>query len=773
VGTPAITPGRVLVPLLLAVTLTIATTAVAQAAGPQIAAAWTTEVAATSAKLHAEIDPNGTATTYHFDYITQAAYEKNIEAGHEGFAGAFKAPAGSDPTIPAGTAYVPVYQSIGALSPTTAYRYRVVATNGATTLGEPFAFATESLGGASLLLDERGWEMVSPIEKNGGAIQGPGGNFGGDVLQASADGEAVTYSSSASFGEGAEGAPPASQYISRRSQAGWSTQNITTPILAGSYGDHPDGVPYQLFSPDLARGLLQNGAHCRAENEGCAVSNPPLVGTEAPAGYEDYYLRDDVGASFQALLTQANATLALSPEHFELRFAGASPDLAHVVLSTCAALTPEATEVPGGGGGCEAAATNLYEWGEGILRLVNLLPSESHGTPGAKLAAQGGAISSDGRRVYFTESEDGALYLREAGGPTKLVPESGGGGANFQTASAEGSLAFFTKGGELFRYDAETETSEQLATEVQGVLGASADGSRVYYLTSAGLFLWQAPGTTTEIAPGAPAAFAGDYPPTTGTTRVSADGTRLLFLSEARLTGYDNTDQRTGQPDSEAFLYTAPSGTGEGSLTCLSCNPTNERPLGPSTIPGAIPNGAQEGAADSYKPRDLSADGRRIFFDSRDSLVLQDTNNAAAVYEWEAQGAGTCGKPGGCIGLISSGRSTEGASFVDASADGRDAFFLTDGSLVPADPGSVDLYDARVGGGFPQPPTPIACEGDACQSLPPDPEDPNPGTLLPGPGNPPLSFPKPPRCRKGFVRKHGHCVRKPHHKGRHHKRGHR
>ena len=74
--------------------------------------------------------------------------------------------------------------------------------------------------------------------------------------------------------------------------------------------------------------------------------------------------------------------------------------------------------------------------------------------------------------------------------------------------------------------------------------------------------------------------------------------------------------------------------------------------------------------------------------------------------------------------LISSGRSAGGASFVDASADGSDAFFLTDGSLVAADPGSVDLYDARVGGGFPIPPPPIACEGDACQALPPEPVDP-------------------------------------------------
>ena len=52
----------------------------------------------------------------------------------------------------------------------------------------------------------------------------------------------------------------------------------------------PDGVPYQLFSTDLSRGLLLNGTHCRAEEGLCPISNPPLPGTDAPAGYQNYYL---------------------------------------------------------------------------------------------------------------------------------------------------------------------------------------------------------------------------------------------------------------------------------------------------------------------------------------------------------------------------------------------------------------------------------------------------------------------------------------------------
>jgi hypothetical protein len=103
--------------------------------------------------------------------------------------------------------------------------------------------------------------------------------------------------------------------------------------------------------------------------------------------------------------------------------------------------------------------------------------------------------------------------------------------------------------------------------------------------------------------------------------------------------------------------------------------------------------------------------------------------------------------------LISSGRGAGGASFIDASADGADAFFITDSSLVDADPGAPDLYDARIGGGFPQPLPPIHCEGDACQPLPSPPTDPTLTTLLAGPGNPAVRYPKSKKgCRKGAAR---------------------
>jgi hypothetical protein len=707
---------------------------VASAAGaPQVGPAWTGGVGSVTATLLAEVSPNGLSGTYHFDYLPEATYQANLGAGKDGFAGAAKAPPGSDPSIGSGVVAATVSRSISSLQPDTAYRYRVQATNSAgTTFGLARPFRTEPFGGGPILLDGRGWELVSPVEKDGGEVQGPGQSFGGGTIQAAAGGSALTYSSTSAFGD-AGGAPAGSQYVSRRAAGGWATENVTEPTVSGAYGEEPDGVPFQLFSVDLAQALMLDG-RCREAG----------AGDPCP---RSYLLRES-----------ATGALATSPARPDLWLAGANADLSQRVLSTCAALTANAVEVPGPDG-CDPAKPNLYRWSAGGLSLVNLLPAAVVGTPGADLAAQAGATSSDGSRVYWRELASGNLFLREAAS-TKQVDDTVGGGGTFQAASTSGALAYFTSSGHLYRYDAPSDTATDLtpAGGVVGVLGASADGARVYYLSAAGLFLRQG-ATTTKVAD---AADASNYPPATGTARVTPSGSHLAFLSSASLTGYDNRKRATppGPPQVEAFLYDA----GTGVLTCASCNPSGEQPLGGSTIPGALANGKGLLAIHAYKPRALSDDGRRLFFDSLDELALQDEEpnhtTEPDVYEWEAQGAGSCAHEGGCVGLVSSGDQGTGSAFLDASATGGDAFFLTSESLVGADTGFADLYDARVGGGFPEPARPIECFGDSCQFLPSEPEDPNPGTLIPSTGNPPLRFPRLPGCRKGFVRKHGKCVRK-------------
>jgi len=637
---------------------------------PEITAAWVSGVTATSAVLQAEVNPEGSSTRYHFEYLTLAAYEANLGAGREPFLGAASVPTANN-GLGAGTTPVPVSFSLVApsnpLVPATSYRYRAVAVNNAGTAATAaHTLRTTAPGPPPGLADGRAWEMVSPIDKGGGAVAGPGALFGGGDIQAAGQGGALTYGSATAFGE-APGAPPASQYISTRTASGWVTQNVSQPLVAGGYGDEPDGVPFRIFSEDLARALLLDPRHCELA-EACPRS---------------YSLRDSATGALTPLPAQASGMRVLS----------ASSDLGRVIFES---------------------EGDAYEWSGGGLVPISLLP------PGA------------------------------------------GAGAVFQVATASGAFVFYTEADHdteadhLYRYDAASEAATDLTPsgEVVGVVGASTSGDTVYYQDGTGLRRWHA-GTTTTVALGAGATVPSDYPPATATARVSADGRVLAFLSAAPLT-YNNTDAETGLPDTELYIYDADT----GALTCASCNPTGERPQGASTIPGALVNGTTT----AYRPRALSADGRRLFFDSGDRLSGADTNSSADVYEWEALGEGSCAEAPSCVRLISGGRA-EGGTFLDASASGDDAFFLTGDSLVASDPGSIDAYDARVGGGLPEPEPPIPCKGDACQALPSPPEDPTAGTTVEGSPNPPPHYAKE-RPR------HRHRHHKHHRKHRHSHRGH-
>lgn len=651
----------------------------ATAAAPAIPAEWVTAVTSSSAVLRAEVDPEGSGTRLHFEYLTATAYEANLAAGHEPFTGAAAAPAVAV-GLGAGSEPVPVSFTLAApgnpLVPGTAYRYRAVAVSAAgTTAGPARLLKTRSAGPPPGLPDGRAWEMVSPIDKGGGSVAAPGGLFGGGDIQAAAGGGALTYGSATAFGE-ALGSPPASQYLSARTPSGWATRNISAPLEAGGYGERPDGVPFRLFSADLARALLLDPRRCEPA-EPC------------PRGYS---LRDTATGAFVPLPAQAAGMTVL----------GASPDLGRVRLES------------------EGEA---YEWSGGGLVPISLLP------PGA------------------------------------------GAGAVFQASSAEGRFTFYTEGGHLYRYDAAAATAADLTPSggVVGVLGASPAGDTVYYQDASGLRRWYG-GSTTTVAAGADAALPSDYPPASATARLAAGGGVLAFLSAAPIGEFDNSDADTGLPDTEVYVYDA----GTGSLLCASCNPTGERPTGSASIPGSLHNGSTA----VYLPRALSADGRRLFFDSTDALIGSDTDSATDVYQWEADGEGICAEASGCIRLVSGGRA-EGGRFLDASESGDDAFFLTGDSLVGIDPGSIDIYDARVGGGLPEPEPPFVCKGDACQALPSPPEDPSPATLVPTSGNPALKVEvlgaRRQACPKGKRRVHRHgkarCVKKRHH-GRHHVRRH-
>jgi hypothetical protein len=607
------------------------------------------------------------------------------------------------------------------------------------------------------LPDGRVWEMVSPPEKNGGYIISGGRWGGGGIAQAAVNGNSITYLAASSFAE-PRGAS-ANQYLSTRFSGDWATQNVTTPAISGTNGTAGKGTPYKAFSTDLSLGLVWNGFPTASE---APVENPPLAG--APLGYQNFYLWNPAENTPQAALLTRPPTRPA--QGFYMHFEGASPDLKHVVVSSDSALTPEAIE--------EGFVPNLYEGGDGTLRAVNVLPEADGGkmVPESVLGSGNGesdTVSNDGARVFWSHESGGvsSLYVREEGTKTVQLDASQGGASLpgeirktlFQTASSDGSRAFFTSqapltsnartgppppplssrgGNDLYEFDVPDETLRDLSVdpnpadpngaEVQGVVGASEDGAYVYFVAARALaganlegrspssgdnlYLW-------HEAVGKPpltfiASLAGDdrsdWSPQVllRSSRVTPSGHTIAFMSDAHLTEYDNMDSATNLPDEEVYLYNATSER----LSCASCNPSGVRPSGASSIPGGTPFEVRAHSGATYQPRTLSEDGSRAFFDSTDALVPQATHGAQNVYEYEH----------GHVYLLSGGTGEEGAEFVDASANGNDVFFLTREQLVPGDTDQlVDLYDARAPHepgeqvAFPEPPPPPPCEGEGCK----------------------------------------------------------
>ena len=271
-----------------------------------------------------------------------------------------------------------------------------------------------------------------------------------------------------------------------------------------------------------------------------------------------------------------------------------------------------------------------------------------------------------------------------------------------------------------------------------GVFGASGAGHRVYFAAGGDVTLWQdadgAPGGSLSHVATLPLSDiqGAEFPSlsvywnsfTQPVSRVTPDGRFLLFetsdgsgLPPRYQHGTCSGNAVTGGAGScaEAYVYRADSSTpGEPDIVCASCN---------FAVPGASGDTfdnvrTRTGASltTSHLSRALTDDGRRVFFDTTEALDSADTNGFVDVYEYDV--------PSGHVHLISSGADPADSYLMDASANGDDVFFVSRARLVGWDiDQAYDVYDARVGGGFPEPAADVGCSGDACQgSTPAGPE---------------------------------------------------
>jgi hypothetical protein len=795
-------------------------------------------ISSTSADFHARIRPLGADTTYRFQYLTEAEYRANLEAGEDGFSAAAGVPApaadiGSGE--PTGGEAAAVLQHVGGLAPATAYRFRVLAENelGATP-GEEVTFLTLPPASPGLP-DNRAYELLTPPNKGSAedmfARPPANAEFRNiDTGYPSESGDGFLLETRAAFGPFP--ASFANAYVFSRAPSGWSYTSLASPQI----GD-VQSIGRSAFDPaDLSRVATQDFV---GSASGAAGATPESV--LGPPGGPYTPLRLD--SPVHNVLQLAETEIVGASRHLGLLVLESTN---HTLAAGAKTLIEGASALyeSAGAGECRSTSTNCA--------LLSLNPQGKPFTCGAilgrdrYLGRRAGAVSADGSRIIFTAPDpyaqnkgagcwNGAttntpqLYLRSAGAtvevsaPSPAAPEATAHPAMYAGASADGSRVLFLSEAELTADDAGIHDLElyqwqaggagecgasspaynpaskgcltrvsagesgSAAAAVAFVPAISPDGSSVYF-TAAGQLTPNAPKPggeqvnlyryDTAAAPAAATAYVAtvsalDYP--TADVEESAsggwlgdtalvpdanwyttpDGRYLLFASQRELTpNANNAGTKCQVPGAQGsqgrcdplYRYDAATAT----LTCISCNPSGAPPLS-NALFARSPGGAPAGGP----PRPSSNDGSRVFFDTADSLVPTDVNGTLDVYEWEADGAGSCHSQTGCLSLISSGHDSAPSFFLGASADGANVFFGTHARLVPADADTAgDLYDARICTSSdpciqPPPGTTAQCEGDACHNPPAAPIDATPTSLtFSGAGNlllqppPPIVKPK-------------------------------
>lgn len=573
--------------------------------------------------------------------------------------------------------------------------------------------------------DGRSYELVSPLDTNGTDIYNlPFGGYGqAGTVVAAADGERVYYSSFAAFaGAPSTGVTGYTAYRANRGADGWDTISLQPPMPGAPVVANGAGSPVGI-TPDVRYAFV--------------LSNQALV-PGIPADYAGRNLfRQEPDGSFTLLGTQIPRAVN------QPNWVGASDDGGHAVFES-------AELVPGAG-------ANVYEWVDGTVRAVGVLPNgsfavgaQSAGKDHIDNAVRHRQVSADGSHVYFTSNAGGKreLYVRIDGSRTVAVSASqrtpvdpaatATTARTFWGSSEDGRVAWFTSrealtddantgvadaGNDLYRHDLDSgeltdvSVSAHVArgANVRGVLGTSADGGTAYFVTENRVGAEGADGAynlyvhrdgETRFVAALAAADAVNWRQDAGThatARVTPDGEQLLFVSVAQLTGYDNRDATTNAVQKQVFRFDASTAPADA-LSCISCNPSGDRPLGSSDIQAF--QSAKTSNPTGSLPRNISDDGSRVFFNSADQLVPAAVNGRFNPYMWED----------GTLHLLSSGSAAADAYFGDASASGDDAFFTTSEPLLAlGQSDKVALWDARVGGGFPLPTPPQECSGDACQ----------------------------------------------------------
>jgi hypothetical protein len=609
--------------------------------------------------------------------------------------------------------------------------------------GALLALAIAATPASAALPDGRVYEQVSPVKKNGNE-SGAQTGYTAKYTFASPDGGAIVFGGGGPQGDGASGIQQYNR--SRRTAGGWTTtsalprptgtsefvtyynmprallpaDDLSTFVFWSQESWHPDAPPVDPNNLNTQKGLYRGSFPDPVE----WISQPTV---------SDPVVTDSGGDT---------------TEHYP-RPAGGSPDLSRVYFSYLGTLLPE--DEPRRPQALDQTAEGFYEYSNGTLKSAGVLPDGSVDPYGAVAAGTvmtfvqftnvaypddfHNQVSADGRNALFVSPDPRSnsgrvpqLYVRKDGQSTALISKIEGSDApapngplgvlhprgypggsesrSYAFGSRDGSRVFFQTVDKLtsdapanddvktYRYEVATDDLSYLPGVSGTFLAGSDDGSRLFFLADSDtkLRVWD-DGVVSDVASFGVGPEEGANVFATRTTR---DGSVVVFQTPAPTAGFTNSfglDQ----------VYRYELATSD--LECVSCPTSGGEPTSAASITGGSTDdvdGLMKG------PRSISGDGEQVYFDTVDALSVLDVNGKRDVYRWED----------GDTRLISSGKNIYGSFYLDNDESGEDVFFATQEGLLPLDrDGAYDVYDARVGGGFPDttPTAPCAesCQGDA------------------------------------------------------------
>jgi hypothetical protein len=638
-------------------------------------------------------------------------------------------------------------------------------------------------GASARLPDCRAYEQVTPSNKEGAEDDF---TYGTGVVESTLglDGEHVQLTTVSKWGRNVSG-QGATTYAFTRSSQDWTMSSLSPQPQTGDVLNKP----YRFYTPNLSQVMIERTwrTSSNAVSPSVEYALGPPGGPYEPVASEPNE-RDEHRGHWVAQSRDGSVAVIESPDH-ELIAGRPTGTTAPIVPRSSSGQGFDLYEYVGGHlalvnvdshgrtiGTCGAELVQGREGGGGRGK-----GQGSERLAGGPVAGSLNAVSGDGSRIFFeafprgcpsgTEESDRTrvgggepkieLYMRVNGLETVDI-----GDYTFEGANPEGTRLLLSKNGpeglEYFSYDTEARSPRHLFS-----LGGDALGEKHVLSEDGNVYYFEAVGPA--LSPEAPAGEdiyrydieSGELSFVATSSSQEGNGDGGVYTNPDGRDFYFNVKLVRGVAGSggkvthsvEVYRYDR----GENVVQCISC--ASPYDLEPSLLSTLMPEYGPSILRLAPLGSPASASGDYVFFDTPAALLPQDVNGeleprhvaageedfnfsfspSSDVYEWRRLGVGGCGRVQGCLALISNGIDGSKNVLLGVDQSGQNVFFATHSQLAPSDTDNLgDVYDARIGGGFPPPmPRPTECEGDVCATPAVSPSDVTPSTFtFSGPGNP-------------------------------------